>query len=63
MLGEKFKAAGIKFGYHNHTEAFRVTEGVVPYDELIRLTDPSKVTMEMDCGWVVAGGADPVEYL
>jgi sugar phosphate isomerase/epimerase len=63
MLGEKFKAAGIQFGYHNHTEAFRVTEGVVPYDELMRLTDPSKVTMEMDCGWVVVGGGDPVEYL
>ncbi len=63
MIGEKFKAAGIQFGYHNHTEAFRITEGVVPYDELMRLTDPSKVTMEMDCGWVVVGGADPVEYL
>ena len=63
MLGEKCKAAGIQFGYHNHTEAFRVTEGVVPYDELMRLTDPAKVTMELDCGWVVAGGADPVEYL
>ena len=63
ILGERFKAAGIQFGYHNHTEAFRVTDGVVPYDELMRLTDPSKVTMEMDCGWVVVGGADPVEYL
>ena len=38
-------------------------DGVVPYDELMRLTDPSKVTMEMDCGWVVVGGGDPVELL
>ena len=63
MLGDKCKTAGIKFGYHNHTEAFRVTEGVVPYDELMRLTDPSKVTMELDCGWVIVGGGDPVECL
>ena len=36
----------------------------VPADhELMRLTDPSKVTMEMDCGWVIVGGGDPIHYL
>ena len=62
-IGEKVSAAGLKFGYHNHTMEFRETEGVVPYVELLRLTDPSKVTMEMDCGWVIVGGGNPVEYL
>lgn len=62
-LGEKVMAAGLKFGYHNHFMEFHKTDGVVPYDELLRLTDPSKVTMELDCGWVVIGGGDPVEYL
>lgn len=62
-LGEKVEAAGLKFGYHNHFMEFRKIDGVVPYDELLRLTDPSKVTMEMDCGWVVVGGGNPVEYL
>jgi sugar phosphate isomerase/epimerase len=62
-LGEKVHAAGLKFGYHNHFTEFHVTDGVVPYAELMRLTDPAKVTMEMDCGWVVVGGGDPVEYL
>jgi sugar phosphate isomerase/epimerase len=42
---------------------FRATDGVVPYKELLRLTDPSKVTMELDCGWVIVGGGDPIEYL
>lgn len=63
VLGEKATAAGLKFGYHNHFTEFYVTDGVVPYDELMRLTDPSKVTMEMDCGWVVVGGGNPVEFL
>ena len=42
---------------------FHKTDGVVPYDELLRLTDPAHVTMEMDCGWVMVGGANPVDYL
>ncbi len=62
-LGEKVNAAGLKFGYHNHTMEFQKQNGVVPYIELLRLTDPSKVTMEMDCGWVVVGGGNPVELL
>ena len=62
-MGERMNSAGIRFGYHNHTEEFRVKQGVVVYDELLRLTDPVKVTMEMDCGWVVVGGKDPADYL
>jgi sugar phosphate isomerase/epimerase len=62
-MGERVNAAGIKFGYHNHTAEFRAVNGVVFYDELLRLTDPTKVTMEMDCGWVIVGGTNPVDYL
>lgn len=62
-IGEKVHAAGLILGYHNHDAEFHKTEGVVPYIELLRQTDPSKVTMEMDCGWVVVGGGNPVELL
>jgi sugar phosphate isomerase/epimerase len=62
-FGEKMAAAGIKFGYHNHIPEFHVTDGVLPYAELMRLTDPAKVTFEMDCGWVIVGGGNPVEML
>jgi sugar phosphate isomerase/epimerase len=61
-MGERVNAAGIKFGYHNHTAEFRAVDGVVIYDELLRLTDPAKVTMEMDCGWVIVAGKNPVDY-
>jgi sugar phosphate isomerase/epimerase len=62
-FGEKMAAAGIKFGYHNHIPEFHITDGVLPYAELMRLTDPAKVNFEMDCGWVIVGGGDPIEML
>jgi sugar phosphate isomerase/epimerase len=62
-IGERVNAAGIRFAYHNHTAEFRAENGVVFYDELLRATDPAKVTFEMDCGWVVVGGAKPADYL
>jgi sugar phosphate isomerase/epimerase len=62
-IGEQVNSAGIRFGYHNHTGEFREFDGVVAYDELMRLTDPAKVTMEMDCGWVTVGGKNPADYL
>src|SRR6202789_2220162 len=62
-FGEKVKAARMKFGYHNHTMEFGKQDGVAPLDEMIRLTDPSLVTFELDCGWVVVGGANPVDYI
>jgi sugar phosphate isomerase/epimerase len=62
-IGERMNRAGIRFAYHNHTAEFRSENGTVFYDELLRATDPEKVTMEMDCGWVVVGGKKPVDYL
>ena len=62
-MGKACADAGIRFGYHNHVAEFGVIDGMVPYDELLRLTDPAKVTMEMDCGWVIVGGGDPVALM
>jgi sugar phosphate isomerase/epimerase len=62
-VGEKVKAAGMSFGYHNHGPEFGKENGVVYYDELLRLTNPSLVMFEMDCGWVFAAGRNPVDYL
>jgi sugar phosphate isomerase/epimerase len=62
-IGEKVKAAGMTFGYHNHGPEFDSENGVVFYDELLRLTDPKLVVFEMDCGWVFAAGRNPIDYL
>jgi sugar phosphate isomerase/epimerase len=63
MIGDKVGAAGMKFGYHNHWMELVAVDGIVPLDELMHLTDPAKVTFEMDCGWVVVGGGNPIGYL
>ena len=57
------KKSGLTFAYHNHNLEFRKIGDVMPYDLLLKETDPSLVSMEMDIGWVIAGGADPVAYL
>jgi len=62
-IGEKTKAAGITLGMHNHTPEFATLDGVLVYDELLKLTDPNLVTFQMDCGWVFASGHNPVEFL
>jgi sugar phosphate isomerase/epimerase len=62
-LGALCRKSGLSFGYHNHNVEFRKVGDVVPYDLLLSETDPALVQMEMDIGWVVAGGADPVTYL
>jgi sugar phosphate isomerase/epimerase len=61
--GEKLKAAGITFGYHNHWVEFKPVDGMVPYEELLRLCDPDKMTFEMDLGWVKVAGQDPVAQM
>ena len=63
QIGEKVKAAGMTFGYHNHHVEFGTENGVVFYDELLKRCDPKYVVFEMDCGWVVVGGHNPVDYL
>ncbi|NNU34203.1 sugar phosphate isomerase/epimerase [Mucilaginibacter sp. S1162] len=60
--GEECQKAGVKFGYHNHDYEFKVDGGLVLYDVLLVNTDPELVSMEMDLGWVVAAGKDPLAY-
>jgi sugar phosphate isomerase/epimerase len=63
QIAAKVEAVGLKFAYHNHYAEFGAINGVLPYDELLKHTDPAKVSFELDCGWVVVGGQDPVHYL
>ncbi len=62
-FADKMAPAGLRFGYHNHTPEFTETEGKTPYMELLRLTDPQKVTFELDCGWARVASMEPVEIL
>ena len=59
---EDCKKAGLVFGYHNHEYEFEKAGGKVLYDILLDRTDPKLVTMELDLGWVIVTGNDPVQY-
>lgn len=62
-VGEQTRKAGIQFGYHNHYNEFRPVDGKVPFDQLLEWCDPQLVKFEIDVGWMVYAGFDPVEYM
>jgi sugar phosphate isomerase/epimerase len=62
-LGEQARRAGLQYAYHNHHIEFAVENGTIAYDVLLAETDPALVSFEIDCGWMVIGGQDPVRYL
>lgn len=62
-VGEKCKAKGIRFGYHNHDKEFSTQlDGQTMYDFMLTNTDPSKVMFQLDLYWCVEGGKNPVDY-
>ena len=59
---EDCKKSKLIFGYHNHEYEFEKENGQVLYDVLLDNTDPKLVTMELDLGWVIISGNDPLAY-
>lgn len=62
-VGEVFKSAGVKFGYHNHGFEFEEKSGQIPMEILISETEKELVTFEADLFWVNKGGYDPVKLV
>ena len=60
--GEACKKSNIILGYHNHDSEFEKDNGKVLYDVLLENTNPYFVKMEMDIGWVIVTGNDPLAY-
>lgn len=60
--GEAAKKSNIFLGYHNHDSEFEKENGKVLYDVLLENTNPEFVKMEMDLGWVIVTGNDPLVY-
>ena len=56
--------AGLRMGYHNHDfEFIKDANGNLPFDRIANSTDPSLVSLEIDCGWVKYAGQDPVAVI
>ncbi len=57
--GEKFRSAGLAFGYHNHDFEFKKVDGSRSgYDILLAETDRKAVCFELDLFWIRKGGDD-----
>ena len=61
--GEKAKAAGMIYGYHNHSNDFDKYDGRTVIDILIRETDPALVTFELDAAWAWRAGVNAAEFV
>jgi len=65
--GAMARAAGLRFGYHNHfwefTQALEDDTPLVAYDILIAETDPRLVHFEVDLYWAWFAHRDPVQLL
>lgn len=61
-IGDKCKAKGILFGYHNHEKEFKEIDGTTVYDCLLQNTDPSKVFFEIDLWFIHLSGKNALDY-
>jgi sugar phosphate isomerase/epimerase len=62
-FGRAAKAAGLQYAYHNHNHEFeKLPDGGSGFDLLLRETDASLVKFEIDCGWMIVAGGDPLHY-
>lgn len=64
IAGAKFRAAGMKLGYHNHAnEFYRPAGGKTFLERVYDETSPENVVAELDTFWVQRGGGDVVEWV
>ncbi len=62
-IGERVKAAGMRFAYHTHGLDFLRFDGRYAFDDMIERCDPALVGFELDIGNTIAAGVDPLPYL
>ncbi len=62
--GELCKAAGMRFGYHNHDFEFTAKlNGMTVYDIILKNTDPSLVVQQLDMGNLYHTGVNALEIV
>lgn len=61
--GEVYKAAGMRFAYHNHAFEFGPVGDSTPMEILLEATDPELVKIELDVFWTSIAGLDPAEWI
>lgn len=60
--GEQAAKAGIKVGFHNHSDDMSPLGSTTGLDILLAGTDPKVTSHQLDLFWTVKGGKDPLDY-
>ncbi len=63
QLGKKAKAAGLRYGYHNHNNDFDRYGDETVIDIFLNNTDPELVTFELDAAWAWRAGVNAAEFV
>jgi len=61
--GERVKKAGMLFGYHTHSDEWKVLEGVMVFDQMLKDIDPKNCVYQLDLGGTFANGVDAGPYM
>lgn len=60
--GEQAAKAGIKVGFHNHSDDLSPLGSTTGFDILLAGTDPKVTSHQLDLFWTVKAGKDPLDY-
>jgi len=61
-LARRLADDGFRLAYHNHDQEFATVDGTYAMERLLSRTD-NRVGFEIDVGWALVGGADPVALI
>jgi sugar phosphate isomerase/epimerase len=62
-VGEKCRAVGLGFCYHNHAFEFEPMEGTTGFQVMMDRLDKNLCGFELDCFWLSVAGHNPAELL
>ena len=62
-LGKRAQDQGFRLGYHNHSFEFKTYAGDYALDIFYEEADSRFLFAQLDLGWILHGGEDPVQYL
>ena len=61
-IGQKCRAAGLRYGYHTHSHEYQKVEGTPWIDYMMQHIAPENMFWQMDTYWCVMGQQSPVQY-
>jgi sugar phosphate isomerase/epimerase len=63
-IAHAVRGEGLVLAYHNHDFEFvPLPDGSIPFDLMMRETDPRDVKLELDVYWLAKAGRNPVQWL